>query len=321
MFSQMLGSHIHDEHQQETAKTIRFPSTAIFAVDSGDRFETLAAQRDGFESTPYRFSISRNGNLFNGFVKRLALTEIVFPWYLSNITRYTRYFFYTSSLVGAGVIDLGTTNFRTGSELAANLQTLLRAAGNTGLTCIYVEGQFIIDAQVGNTIAIFPGTNPPDITDVNEYQLFDMMGWDIEAFIPAQIQYSRYTRCRWTEYIDIVCSQLTYNQDLKDNSTARQPKDILARIYLECENDQPLSIRTFNTANTTAENTAPGMYPFTIYRQFSNPKFIQWNDRQPIGNLTFEVYDDQGRILQESNLPNEQAIAPDWRMTLLLSED
>ena len=64
----------------------------------------------------------------------------------------------------------------------------------------------------------------------------------------------------------------------------------------------------------------PGTYPFTIYRQFKTPKMIKWNKSQPIGNLKFEVYDSRGNLLTMGGAMSDY-LAPDWRMTLLVSEN
>jgi hypothetical protein len=64
----------------------------------------------------------------------------------------------------------------------------------------------------------------------------------------------------------------------------------------------------------------PGCAPFTIYRQFTNPKFIRWTPNQPVqGNLIFQVYDDGGTILSETDV--NEISGQNWSMTLLVSED
>jgi hypothetical protein len=320
----MLGHHIHDEYKQEKATTIRPSSTALLCVDSADRFATIQQKRGAsLTNTPYKFSITRNNNIFNGFFKRIALTEIVFPYYIPNINKRTKYLFYESSITGADYIELPDVNiFLTPDELAAVIETEMQAKGVTGITCDYIQGNFQFDAQVGNTIRFIPFFFLPDLPSSTDFQLFDLIGLTNLNTIAAQEQSGVITRCRYTEYIDIVCSQLTYNQDLKDASSSSTTKDILARIYVETENDQPIGVVTTLTPVgefTNVENTIPGCYPFTIYRQFANPKQIQWRDTQPIGNLTFEVYDDNGNLL--SDLSGEDLVFPDWRMTLLVSED
>jgi len=67
-----------------------------------------------------------------------------------------------------------------------------------------------------------------------------------------------------------------------------------------------------------------------MYRQFISPKYIRWNNKMPIGNLTFEMYDDQGRNIEnlwDSAYPPTTsagfayANSFVWNATLLISED
>ena len=221
------------------------------------------------------------------------------------------------------LIDPG---FYTPAQLAAAFQAQLIANGAASATCVYnPEGTFTIDAGAGNTIAFTPYTDNTAVPPITEssFGLFDLMGFAIGVSnVPAQLQKTRVTRCRYTEYIDIVCTQLTYNQELKDSATQPISRDVLARIYLECENDQPVPVSVAGTA-TRVESTIPGTYPFTIYRQFQNPKQILWNKVQPVGSVRFEVYDDRGDLLNIASQDSffEDAEYPDWRMTLLVTEN
>jgi hypothetical protein len=311
------------EEIEDRAITIRPSATAVFAVDSGDRYGNINAARGGSPlttqialSSPYQFSITRNQSLFNGFFRRIALTEIVFPYYIPNVNLRTQDLFYDSSVSGANQsISLGQA-FYTPSQLAAAVQAALIADGAIGVTVVYLDGKFVVDAGAGNTIAFEPGSSPPSLPSINNFQLFDMMGFSSVNSVPARFQTSRVTRARYTEYLDIVCSQLTYNQDLKDSSTDPTFRDVMARVYLECENDQPIGIFTTLAASseTTAPNSVPGTYPFTIYRQFKNPKQIQWDNTQPLGNVTFEVYDSHGDLLANLTSVGTQSQFPDWRI-------
>ena len=314
---------------EEQAITIRPSATALFCVDSSDRYASTIASRGGplLQPTPitspYQFTIAKRESLLNGFFHRIALTELVFPYYLPNINTRTNTIEYSHTLVPNGTIILGN-GFYTPTELATAFQAALIADGAIGTTAQYVDGKFVVDAGVGQTIAFFPTSNPPNLLE-GQFQLFDLMGFSRENSTPSLSQTSRITRCRYTEYIDIVCSQLTYNQHLKDGSSDRAVRDILCRVYLECENDQPIGVKPLITTpaiTTAAQDTIPGTYPFTIYRQFKNPKQIQWDDTQPLGNLIFEVYDDKGELFttgQTSTGPSNQY--PDWRMSLLVSEN
>jgi hypothetical protein len=127
----------------------------------------------------------------------------------------------------------------------------------------------------------------------------------------------------WTNYVDIVCANLTYNQALKDSSSSKITRDIIARIYLT-ESVPPLNYPTTVAEEATYFGPLPyGTRPFTIYRQFQTPKEIRWNKQQPIGQCTFEVFDDQGRSLADTWGTNivDIGTAADWNMSLLVTEN
>jgi hypothetical protein len=108
-------------------------------------------------------------------------------------------------------------------------------------------------------------------------------------------------------YIDIVSSQLTYNQDLKDAATTQIVRDILCRWYFAYDQ--------FADVDQYGFPIFMGYEPFVVRRTFSPPKQIRWDNIQPIGQLSFEVYDDnQNQILIDSPQTN-------FLMTLQVSEN
>jgi hypothetical protein len=313
--SRHLGYAGRIEENLDRAVTVRPSSTALFGVDSFDRYATPTDSQFGLTS-PYSFQITKNQNIFNGFFNRIALTELVFPYYIPNINPRTN----TVSVIyngGASATLTLTSGFYTPTALATALQNALIPLTNFGTTVTYnALGRFVIDVGGGNDLILFP-------TGTDAFGLFDLIGGTADWINPgAQVLTGKVTRCRYTEYIDIVSSQLTYNQDLKDATTTNgYSRDVLARVYLETENDQPIPVLVGATSTTTL-NTIPGTYPFTIYRQFKTPKQIHWDSTQPIGNLVFEVYDDRGVLLSGNGTgANGDFIYPDWRMTLLISEN
>jgi hypothetical protein len=307
---------------EDRAVTIRPSSTAVFAVDSADRYASVVDAAAGITS-PYDFSITRKQSLLNGFFKRIAVTEVVFPYSIPNVNKQTNVILISYDEGAEQTITL-TEGFYSPPALAALLQAgIIAATANAGITVTYNStGQFVIDATAGHTLQLFD----PVSNDVNAFTIFDLLGGtDAWLATPARIQVGRSTRARFTDFVDIVSPQLTYNQNLKDGSTDPIVRDVLCRVYIEDETSPVIPV--YQTAAPagpvmSASSVAiPGTYPFTIYRKFSMPKQIMWDNSQPIGNLTFQVYDSRGTLLSANSTVMPDYKCPDWRMTLLVSEN
>jgi hypothetical protein len=320
------------------ANTSRSPSYAILAIDSEDRFrnydenaEAGSATRNG---SPYNFTITKAESIMNGFFTRLAVTEVCFPWMIGNIIPSTTQII-GEFQNGAGPltqfdIDISDNiGFLRPSQIAALIQTRVRAADASLSAFTMTYG------TIPGATASFPNfayaTNNPSVTvsffplayntiefpyNNTEVQLFNLLGFDYNNTLPATSAVSRVTYCQSVRYIDIVSSQLSYNQALKDTMTQTVVRDSLCRLYL---GDGPYT----GTSTLSPSDSAfcpPGCAPFVIYRQFTNPKFIRWQPNQPVqGTLTFQVYDDNGELL--TYLDAEEGLGANWSMTLLVSED
>jgi hypothetical protein len=91
---------------------------------------------------------------------------------------------------------------------------------------------------------------------------------------------------RYTDYIDIVSTTLCQAQYIRDSSTSQATprRDIVARIYV-CTN---ISTYTADPA---------GSRPFTIYRNWTNPKIIKWTVDRSIDSVDLQLYDMYGQPL------------------------
>jgi len=334
-----------DTNARQLAMTVRPSSTALLTIDSEDRYSSYEAERK-VSSTPYNFSISKTESLMPGFMTRLGVSEIVFPWAIPNVNLKTQTLSFTYQVAGANVfvgsikIPIG---FYTPSELATVLQADIRAAAATGgagaaFTMTYgssVDGSAndvplfkYATNVVGETIAFFPETPNSSAYpySAQSKQLFDLLG-----FIKANQTQSAgangvYTFCQATRYIDIVSNQLTNSQAQKDQTSQTVARDMLCRVYLGDGGGGGQS--TVQPSN--AAFSPPGCAPLVIYRNFTNPKQIQWIPNMNIpGFLQFQVYDDSGELLDEMvSLPSTSYPPPgyvaggsmDWSMTMLVSE-
>ena len=320
-------------NQQNIGTTIRPASTALLTVDSEDRFANYEQKRLSFAPnynwSPYDFTITKPESIMNGFFTRLAVTEIVFPTMaIPNISETTQDII-VQYLPSAGTATNYTLTldiaYYKPHDIATALQAKIRLI-DASLNATTVEygldaagnpsAQFYYATTNATQIAFLPlpynsGTYPyPNTTR----QLFDLLGFGTLNQTLSVNGYSGSTNCQGTAFVDIVCSQLCYNQALKDTSSQNIVRDSLCRLYLVPDSYN-------NTLEPNDPDYAPpGTVPTVIYRNFTTPKQIAWVPNQPIGQLSFQVYDDNGAILIPLlSTPVQNNI--EWSMSMLVSEN
>jgi hypothetical protein len=374
------------DYAREEGKTIRNPSTALFAMSSEDRYRSLQERRSS-PSYPFKFLITKNESLMNGFFTRLAMTEFRMLWSLPNIANA----FGTNKLLidfddplydARVVLDIAD-GFYTPKELAAAITAEIANQGGYPIAVVfeeetgtfifnattpvefrlfpyqpqyfatynpaiaYVQGSMVIDSGIyyyasavaivgdtpgspgsvwvplNNTVGGLPEWNPTSAA-YQGTQLFDML--QLSDTIYAATTVSGVPDLRWTDYVDIVCPQLTYQQELKDTTSQPISRDVIARIYLDESVPSDATYAVAGGAGYGAKNN--GCRPFTIYRQFPFPKQIRWSRTQPIGQAEFELYDDQGRSIQSllppvfiNSVISMSALSTTINFSLLISED
>jgi len=338
---------------REEAITQRPISNSILGVDSQDRYTNYVQQQstEGLEEkNPYNFTITRSNNIFTGTFTRIAVSEIMLPWVLPNINFYTNTIVATTRIYGpipfgpptpvaSATITL-PIGFYTPSMLATALQTAVRNAGlglpnftmtygqptGTGNQCIFEYSALGALPNPNNVVVAFePITYEGRPT---QRQLFDMLGFRATNRIaqtgwkPAgtavygagPVIAASASLAIYTKFVNIVCTQLTQNQGLKDASTNPVVRDMLARVYISGSDNQQ------NIMPSSASFAPPGTTPFTIYKDFNTPKQILWRQDQPVpGVLQFQLFDDGGNSLDDVSLFGIDTT--DWCMTLLVSEN
>ena len=313
------------------AVTVRPPATANFFVDSVDRAGGGAGD----------FVISKNESLFNGFFNRLSVNEIVMDWGVPNIAPWW------------GNNEISITNLAAGGST----QILVLPQGfYSVMDCL---GQ-IIDAATpafaGDPIPIVFSTQFQNGTVLLIASQDFRINWtttDIKSlarllFVPPQLNVTitgatgvapSSPFLLGTRYVDIVCQQLTYNQELKDNTSADIRRDVLYRWYLAHDNvpsvyDQFLVELPVGAGGAPAVQILyPTNYPvlqgytqFVARRTPPVPKQIRWSPEQPIGQVSFQCYDDKGRLINTANFAPDPSLAEEganfqFQLSLLLSED
>ena len=326
------------------AVTSRPPATANFFVNSEDKPE---GQGSG------DFLITKNGeSLFNGFFNRLTVNEIVLDWGLPNVSPYW------------GNARIRIQNTFTGNSIQINLvQSFYTVAScmeeivvkaNEGFIALGDPMRLRLDLLLGNLAFVSVGAGNDPFQVINDItnekwlarQIFkkEQLG-TIAVPNPAPIGPSGFPtliatspRILGTTYVDIVSQQLTYNQELKDNTTSAIRRDVLYRWYLAQEGtafayDQVLQEYPAGVAAPAVQiltNTnypiLQGYSPFVARRSPPFPKQIRWSPEQPIGQVSFQCYDDQGRLIDTDNFIITPIIVEpqanfQFQLSMLLSED
>ena len=330
----------------DRAVTVRPSSTAVFGLDSDDRYSTYSQRRTS-PSYPFSFTISKNEALLNGFFTRLAVSEFRMYWTLPNISaawgNNTLQIFITGGAANPYTVTL-PDGFYSLESLMATIEGEVQAIDDGGPALL---PNFAAVARVDGSQTYASGSAttwywvPPT---TNSKTLYDMLNLVNTSPPTAAVnQGGGVANLRPTDFIDIISPQLTYNQDLKDGTSAPTVRDMLVRIYLDDPTRSdgrpttnvfgggPPFVQTGYTVPQTDPTTfTNGCSPFTIYRQFAFPKQVQWNDTQPLGNITFEMYDDQQRNIQQlwagtypvsGTTGRYYANSFVWNMTLLITEN
>ena len=115
------------------------------------------------------------------------------------------------------------------------------------------------------------------------------------------------------KYLDFICPQLTYAQDLKDATTGDGviTRDVLYRWNLSWDDNG-------NITDANNYTIYQGYNTFISRRYLSFPKQIRWDTNLPIGNLQFQVYTDTGVLVQDF-IRTEGAF--EWSINILVSEN
>lgn len=325
-----------DTNARSPSITVRPSSTALLTIDSEDRYKDYIDARAN-PTSPYNFTIRKPENMMAGFFTRLAVTEVNFPFTIPNINRKTNEIGISYEVSGSPVALASiilTNGFYTPSQLAEEIQAQVSAIpALSAFTMTYGAiapiGSvpfFEYNTNTATTIAFNPlpynsaGYPFPPTTK----QLFDVLGFNETNTTQQIVAPSGYTFCQAIRYIDIVANVLTSVSALKDQTSQPIVRDMLCRVYLGDGGGTGQS----TTPADASGFCPPGCSPFTIYRNFTNPKQIQWIPNQNIpGCLQFQVYDDAGDLLSNSlepttiGQPSQDELATDWSMTILVSEN
>ena len=290
----------------ETGVQIRTPSTANLMIDSKDRvnlnnYPTFAAQ----------FYINKANSILNGFFNRIATSEVVLEWFVPNITGAANNNDLTIDISGAGA-STGTNTAQylapSGNYTQAQLLRWVLAQLNISGLNITPAVTWTIAALGTQAGASLVPSSPVWVTfsgSVADALFLSTAG--VPILVPATgLAVNITADLRRIRYLDFVSPQLTYNQELKDSATNTVARDVLCRWYMAYDNPPALDEFGFPILM--------GYTGFVLRRLFSPPKNIKWDPRQPVGQLSFEVYADNNQLAPFNFNSN-------WLMTLQVSEN
>jgi hypothetical protein len=282
--------------------TIRQPSTANLMIDSYDRSIGKASD----------FTISPPSNILSGFFTRMGVVEVVLDWAVPNISPANRN--NTFSVIIASVTYTVTlpTGFYTIATLMTALMSLLNVAtsntflfvgsdGAKSLTCgVAFSLQYtVLIGELGLWLNSFGSSSTPSPAQL----AFAVLVPDITGD---------------NKYIDFTCSNLTYQQGLKDATTSSSSRDVLYRWVLSWEDNI--------YEDTDGYIIYQGYSPFKSRRYLSYPKQIKWDTQQPLGQLKFELYNAgafdfiNGKVITPQIVVVPDNFGLEFQMTLLVSE-
>lgn len=307
---------------EDTGTTIQYPSTAAFMVDSTDRVQPV-----GDVTSSGDFIISKSQALFNGFFKRIAVQEVVLDWGIPNIADHP--------VGNGGVIDMTTFSviYDIGAGPVTKTIQLSQGFYNVKQCLDTIVSELNTTIGTPNFFQIDTTSSPPNVFLVlnqalNPGKTFTINSNNEEYNLPVSLfgarqvdtaPLVRYQLCspdiRVYRYLDFTSPQLTYNQDLKDNTTAQFQRDVLYRWYFAYDNG-PVPVDAYGFP------IYQGYTPFQIRRLIAFPKQILWNKAQPIGTITFQVYNDEGDLIDPTAYnPIYGDAEMEFQMTFLLSEN
>jgi hypothetical protein len=320
------------EESTDHATTVRPSSTANFFVDSLDKASGSSSD----------FVINKSQSLFNGFFHRIAVNEVVMDWGIPNVAQYWGNNFITVSVDDGGVTGVDYTvvlddGFYSALEAMERIVILLNNA--PGQTATFAVGASAGQVGIGATQPFLvvweqsalqlsvPAGSAPNYDPA--YALARSIFSSSQLYtltLPVLTANPLFSNTKpvvsplilGTRYVDFVSPQLTYNQDLKDSTTALINRDAIYRWYFAWDGN----------AGVESLTGPPPLFPYFVlqgYKPFNQrrilpfPKQIKWNPSQPIGQVSFQVYDDRGRLIDTTKYTPSANFQ--FQMSMLLSEN
>jgi hypothetical protein len=298
---------------------IREPSTAFFLIDSADRtdfnksFVVVPGSSDATLASA-DFQITKPGqNLITGFFTRMAMTEIELTWSIYNISASAGNNSAVVRVKPTGLpavpynITIPEGNYTVKTALDAFVVALNAEMVSAGVGAVFS----IVDSGTRKAIEVTAGygfvfytseatpTSPAPLVRTLS-QALGMLTYD-SLVSPGVVIYLRRVVASDPnlvpyDYIDITCPQLASQQKVKDATTsAFDAIDVVYRWVFANDDANP------TTYDSYGYPIVQGYLPFKSRRLLPFPKHIRWDPLLPVGNLDFQTYTDQEKLLKFSS--------------------
>ena len=330
----------------------RTPAIQYLTLNSKDRFQTSVTGQ-AVDQPWNKFRLQRPQNIMNAYATRIGVSEVRFPYYIPNVNSTNNQIWILAfNTLGGGSVYQITVNpgFYSGASLATALNSIIAGSAQYG-TYIVIQGSSVPFAPATSPIFIFSttsqmiydptinnlsgsilyaynpitpnpavGATPPTEEEYNNNpSLCSLMGFayqQVAGFTPALNLTpfaGRITTMTYTDYIDIVSDKFNQYAKARDGSSdSAFNRSLICRLYLSDEAGAGLDLTQ----------------PFTIYRQFQNPKMVEWNKEASVDWLDIALYDEYGDLLPlpaQVSVPGGGLISggsyPDFQITLLATQD
>jgi hypothetical protein len=228
-------------------------------VDSADRNVSI-------DPSPFDFQITKTNSIMNGFFNRIGTTEVVLEWEEPN---------------GAYINNVSGTFNGTSSFTVSFEDTFYNVSTALDYLCTEINSQVS-----GGSVSVGSSPVGPALVGTQNFSFSNTPGVQQlgitlpTSSVPEHPILS--PDIRPFRYLDFTSQQLTYNQDLKDNTTSPLSRDVLCRWYMAWDNPPSYDELGFPILQ--------GYTQFVERRLFNPPKQIKWSPDQPLGNISFQVY-------------------------------
>jgi len=317
--------------------TIDKPTTTIGQVQGRFFFDSITTTtfpsfNNGlnqlyYNNEPYAnsFTIESSGSLIYGYITKIIVAQVQLQYNVPTVIKDKNDLFYISVSDAPGPNILYPITIPHGfyypDELAATLQSLLRAADAVRFSSIFVifypRTGFIFNNAVANRTISFPnitllqvGFYGPTLTPVqfaNVLKTYRLLGITLNNIGGNLIQSTEYPNFLYTPYVDILSDVLTNYQKIKDtNSSIIAPKGLVARLYFS----------GVGSPQTTGSFSALGTAPFVMTADLNFPKVITWTPEQTVTSIDFQLRDCYGDLLPGY----KEGYSTEFQMTLLCTE-